>query len=85
MLKREELDLANNEEGCLGKAADDEPVFILRAKDVLAPIAVRRWADMLEAASHPDDRPRRDKAMEARKLARDMEAWSLANGGKIPD
>ncbi len=31
---------------CYDKAADDEPMFVLRAKDPLAPILVRLWADL---------------------------------------
>ena len=30
---------------CYAKAADDEPIFVLRAKDALAPDVVRYWAD----------------------------------------
>lgn len=41
--KREEL---VNASGCLGKAHDDEPIFILRAHDLLAPFIVRQWARM---------------------------------------
>ena len=29
---------------CLAKAADDEPIFVLRATDILAEDAVRHWA-----------------------------------------
>lgn len=39
--KREELE---NPDGCLGKAADEEPIFILRGKDMIAPFLVRQWA-----------------------------------------
>ena len=28
---------------CLKKAADDEPIFVLRAQDVVAPIVVMFW------------------------------------------
>ena len=69
---------------CLQKAAEDEPIFVLRAKDKLAPSIVRRWADLAEAASHPDS-PTRDKVREARLFAKTMEGWQQKNGSKIPD
>lgn len=85
MIKAKELEQAIRGEGCLGKAADDEPVFILRAKDQLASVVVRRWADLAEAASHPDS-PTRKKAADARQLAKDMDNWRAEHGGgKVPD
>ncbi len=30
---------------------EDEPVFVLRAQDILAPIAVRFYADLVEGAT----------------------------------
>ena len=44
MLKREELD---NEESCLNKAKFDEPIFVLRAQDRLAPLIIRLWAELV--------------------------------------
>jgi hypothetical protein len=41
LTKKEELENPNS---CLNKAADDEPVFVIRAQDSLAPVIVRRWA-----------------------------------------
>jgi len=71
---------------CWNKATDDEPVFILRAQDQLAIAAVRRWADLLEGRSHPNDTPRREKAAEARAWCNAADAWRLLHGGgKIPD
>jgi hypothetical protein len=40
--KKEELESTT---GCLAKAADDEPIFVLRAQDRLAPAAVYNWID----------------------------------------
>lgn len=53
---------------CLAKAADDEPIFVLRAQDKSAPAAVRRWAS--------DNKPTldREKYEEAHALAKEMEA-----------
>jgi hypothetical protein len=44
MIKKLELEAANRGEGCLGKSQDDEPVFVLVARDRLAANAVRLWA-----------------------------------------
>jgi hypothetical protein len=35
---------AANGRGCLGRAADDEPVFVLRGQDMLAPDLIDLWA-----------------------------------------
>ena len=43
MTKRELLDNPNS---CLNKAADDEPVFLLRAQDIWAPEAIKYWASL---------------------------------------
>lgn len=58
---------------CLNKAAPDEPVFVLRAKDPLAPITVRHWATMSEGKHEPA------KLAEARNLASEMEDWRNKN------
>jgi hypothetical protein len=31
-------------DGCMAKASDNEPVFVLRAQDVTSPQVVREWA-----------------------------------------
>lgn len=64
---------------CLKKVGDDEPIFILRAQDVLAPRAVRHWADLL-AAHRGIDHP---KVLEAYKTAETMFKWSGKK--KFPD
>jgi hypothetical protein len=33
-----------NTDRCLQKVSDDEPIFVLRAQDRLAPALVRQWA-----------------------------------------
>lgn len=66
---------------CLNKAALDEPLFVLRAKDRLAPFLVRVWA-MLARLSGTHD----GKTNSAEQVARDMEDWAAGRGGsKIPD
>lgn len=76
----EELTAANAGKGTLGKAADDEPVFILRAQDEFAPEIVERWALRLETVAG-----RTPKVREARALAHKMRAWQEMNGAKVPD
>ncbi len=49
---------------------DNEPVFILRGRDPLAPAAVRVWADAAEVADVVSR-----KVREARQIAGEMEKW----------
>lgn len=57
---------------CYANAAADEPMFILLARDPLAPILVRLWADLREyAAGNPS------KVFDARTCAIDMEKWRI--------
>lgn len=58
----------------------DEPVFVLRAKDVLAPQVLRHWAYSLIAAGG-------DARMAKGVLwwADQFEAWAAQNGHKLPD
>jgi hypothetical protein len=66
--------------GCLAKAGDDEPLFILRAKDMVAPGVVRVWAHYARGAGAPEE-----KVQEALAAADRMEQWQKANGRKVPD
>jgi len=59
---------------CLNKAADDEPVFILRAKDPLAAQTVRLWASMASIGAHENSKI--DKALD---VAGEMEHWHRLN------
>ncbi len=72
-----ELELAQTGQGCLGKAADDEPVFILRAQDKLAADLVDLWADRAQANGCG-----MAKVIEAMDLAQKMRAWPTQ---KFPD
>ncbi len=65
---------------CLEKAGDDEPIFVLRSTDKLAPRVVRHWAWHAEAVGAPAE-----KVAEARGLADLMEAWQRENYSKFPD
>jgi hypothetical protein len=57
---------------CYKAAADDEPMFILLARDPLAPMLVKLWAELrAHLAGNPS------KAAEARKVADAMVGWRL--------
>lgn len=90
-LAKIEREMAASGKGCLGKASDDEPVFILRAQDKLAPAIVEAWA-MAAAAersrnirSVQEDMGLDSKIKEARALAHTMRAWQEINYSKLPD
>jgi hypothetical protein len=63
-------------EGPLAKAADDEPVFLLRAQDCLAAGLVEKWA-LQAAAMIPtcDGKALADKVNEARMIVEFMDKW----------
>lgn len=63
--------------GCLSRAAADEPVFVLRAQDRLAPAMVRLWSEL--AVLHGLDL---EKANAVLRLADEMEQWPVQ---KWPD
>lgn len=67
--------------GCLGKAADDEPVFVLRAKDLIAPMVVDKWAGVAKVWGTPNA-----KTEDAKAVARAMRDWqSIHPETKTPD
>jgi len=66
----EERERAQHGEGCLGKARDDEPVFVLRAQDMLAADLVEAWATQANLLGCPWD-----KVREARDIAQEMREW----------
>lgn len=65
-------DNLRNPVSCLNRAATDEPLFVLRAKDLHAAQAVRHWAAMADGTHEPD------KIAAAVKLADEMDAWRNA-------
>ena len=65
---------------CLEKAGADEPIFVLRSTDKLAPIIVEHWACLVEA--HSGRSAKIDEAME---LAMLMRQWQREHGSKWPD
>ena len=67
--------------GCLGRSSADEPVFVLCARDKVASMVVRDWADMAAKIGASEE-----KVAEARQLADRMERWRASHGGgKVPD
>lgn len=70
MIKTEELAAADS---CLNKAADDEVLFVLRAKDPTAPDTIRSWAEkrVIMGLNKIDDA----KIVDALACANSMETW----------
>lgn len=82
MTKTEELEAASKGDGCLGRSKDDEPIFILCARDPFAAVTVREWADLYErrhAMNGTLDAKRKAKVSEARLQSRRMEEWRAAH------
>jgi hypothetical protein len=69
MIKSEEL---RDSLSCLNRAGNDEPIFVLRAKDPVAAQTVRLWASM--AAGIHDE-----KIEDALLAADNMEVWRVDN------
>jgi hypothetical protein len=71
-IKRDEISDPNS---CLNRAADDEPVFVLRAKDPLAAKLVEDWAAKAVLEGLHDDA----KIQAAWRFAQTMKAWRSKN------
>ena len=74
---RKDYDHIQDETGNIG---EDEPVFLLRAKDRLAPATLDAWANLLVASGGDID-----TAAHVREWAIKMRDWQEENGDKIPD
>lgn len=61
------------------KAADDEPLFVLRGQDRFAPIVVRVWTNLVKGDG---DGLNNEKIDGARFIAYQMECWP---NRKVPD
>ena len=75
--------MSKHDSACLDKAGNEEPIFVLRAKDLFAIPVIEvwlMWFENLHGQSHP-------KAIEARMLVNKMLAWQgvPANGARLPD
>jgi hypothetical protein len=64
---------------------EDEPVFLLRGKDAIAPSAVRHWANLLISCTDPPSGDRVVLYQAAMRWADEMEQWQARNGCKTPD
>lgn len=62
------------------KIGEDEPVFLLRAKDALAPDTVEHWALLLYRRGGD-----RDLARKAMDQATAMREYQKQHGAKLPD
>lgn len=69
---------------CYANALPDEPMFVLLARDALAPDVVRQWAALIEHAINRGMKPETDiaKVKEARTCADAMGLWRVENNGK---
>ena len=65
---------------CLLNAKDDEPIFVLRAQDALAPLVVEYWASKAEQLDCNGA-----KTSDAMDTAQAMRDWAKKNGRKLPD
>jgi hypothetical protein len=83
MTKRENLADPNS---CLNKAEDDEPLFILRASDPLAPALVRLWASRhdrgVQEGTLLNTLEDAGKSGSAMAVAAKMEGWRRTNRGQ---
>lgn len=70
-IKRDEIADPNS---CLNHAADDEPIFVLRAKDPLAAKLVEEWAARAILGGLHED-----KVHAAYRFAQTMKAWREKN------
>lgn len=65
------VQMLTDQNSCLMKAAEDEPLFVLRARDPLAAECVRYWANRaISTGSHEPD-----KGMSAHTIADAMLEW----------
>ena len=78
MTKKDELEAALKGEGCLGRSADDEPVFTICGRDPVAGDVLRYWADkreMLASRTGTLDAQEKDKIKNARLESIDMDGY----------
>jgi hypothetical protein len=68
-----------NNDSCLAKVADDEPIFVLRAQDVTAPMVIEFW---LENALGHGAQLAPEKIAHAQECIAAMVAWPTR---KFPD
>jgi hypothetical protein len=59
---------------CYAKLADDEPYFVLRAKDIAAPATIEAWIRFRRGVPGNEKNPKLEEAMET---AHAMRAWRI--------
>jgi len=71
-----------HDEPCLLKAADDEPIWVLRGQDLCTPQTIRAWAAGANARGAPYA-----KVQEASRNADEIEQWQRDHPDrvKLPD
>lgn len=76
-----------HESKCLQNARDDEPIFVLRGQDRLAPATIRFWASAALDASREGEGNEAtvEKAERAMRYADEIEQWQQQNVAKVPD
>jgi len=74
MIKSKEL---NDPTSCLNRAEKDEPMFVLLARDKVAPETIRSWIThrLVSGKNRMDD----EKIIEAYKCLHEMEKWRREN------
>jgi hypothetical protein len=77
MIKKEEL---TNPTSCINKAFDDEPIFVLRAKDPVAIQTIYYW--MHQRICTGSEKYNDPKMKEAEQLAQLMHQWRRENPDK---
>lgn len=80
--KKDCMEAAARGEGCLGKARDDEPVFVLRGQDITMPRLIASWAILVKRENGGVDN---DKTIEAMKFVGEIVDWQAAHYTKVPD
>jgi hypothetical protein len=73
MKKKDEL-----EKGTITRAAEDEPVFVLRGADRLSPRVIRYWIDRAKMRGVSEE-----KIEEVRELLTELEKWQTENPDKV--
>ena len=63
-----------------GHIPEDEPVFLIRAKDKVGPLAVETWAELAMVAGADENIVRH-----AKEHAQRMREYQLKHGFKVPD
>lgn len=76
MIKSQEL---ADPTSCINKAAEDEPVFVLRASDITAPRVIEFWIDNAVAAGAKLPKAKREHAVA---MIEAMREWPVRH---LPD